>query len=103
MSYKTLCGLFGKTRQAYYKCLHYLEDSLAKDEIILGAVKRVRKKAQTHRWGARKLKTLVNKELAPQDIQVGRDYLFTLLRENNIAGSQAQAQVLYYPESSLAS
>lgn len=84
MSFTTLCGLFGKSRQAYYKHLHYLEDSLATDEIILGAVRRIRKKAQTHGWGARKLKTLVNNELAPQGIHVGRDRLFALLRENNM-------------------
>ncbi|TVR39553.1 MAG: IS3 family transposase [Cryomorphaceae bacterium] len=84
MSYKTLCGLFGNTRQAYYKRLNFAEESLATEEIILGAVNRIRIRASTHRWGARKLKDLVNEELLPMGIRVGRDHLFDLLRENGM-------------------
>lgn len=84
MSYTTLCGLFGKSRQSYYKHIHYLKDTSLKDEIILTVVRQTRKKAQTRNWGVRKLKDLVNKELAPQGIQVGRDHLFALLRQNNM-------------------
>lgn len=84
MSYRTLCGLFGRTRQAYYKHIHFVEETLASEEIILEAVKHIRTKAHTQRWGARKLKELVNEELFPMGIRVGRDHLFDLLRENGM-------------------
>lgn len=84
MSYKTLCGLFGRTRQAYYKHLHYAEESLTTEEMVLAAVKRIRIKAQTKRWGARKLQGLVNEELLPLGISIGRDHLFDLLRDNGM-------------------
>lgn len=84
MSYNTLCGLFGKTRQAYYKQLNFVEESLAREEIILAAVKRIRTRADTHRWGARKLKDMINEELIPLNMRVGRDHLFDILRENGM-------------------
>lgn len=84
MSYKTLCRLFGRTRQAYYKHLHFAEESLATEEMVLAAVKRIRDKALTQRWGARKLQGLVNEELLTLNIRVGRDQLFDLLRENGM-------------------
>lgn len=84
MSYKALCGLFGRTRQAYYKHLHFAEEYLATEEMVLAAVKRIRDKAQTQRWGVRKLQGLVNEELLTLGISVGRDHLFDLLRENSM-------------------
>lgn len=84
MSYTALCGLFGKTRQAYYKHLHATESCLIKEELIISAVNRIREKAQTKRWGARKLQAILNKELGTSGLQVGRDQLFDLLRENNM-------------------
>lgn len=84
MSYTTLCGLFGKTRQAYYKHLHFAEVSLVTEEMVLAAVKRIRTKARTKRWGVRKLQGLVNEELLPLGIRVGRDQLFDLLRGNGM-------------------
>lgn len=84
MSYTTLCGLFGRTRQAYYKHLHVAEKSLINEEIIIAAIKRIREKANTKRWGARKLQKLVNQELHPLGVRVGRDQLFDLMRKNGM-------------------
>ncbi len=84
MSYNTLCGLFGKTRQAFFKQLSLQEESLVKEEMILAVVKRIRAKANTHRWGARKLKVLVDEELMTLNMHVGRDHLFDILRENGM-------------------
>lgn len=81
---KILCGLFGKTRQGFYKQLSIIENGLIEEEMILDAVKKIRTKAKTRRWGARKLQHLVNKELSSMNIHVGRDKLFDLLRENHM-------------------
>lgn len=54
------------------------------DEIVLAAVLKIRRRAGTSRWGVRKLQGLVNQELESMSIFVGRDELFTLLRENNM-------------------
>lgn len=84
MSLRTLCGLFGKTRQGYYKQDNAEQNMVLTQEIILGAVQQIRKKSQTKRWGARKLHTLLNKELIGMNIHIGRDKLFDLLRANNM-------------------
>ena len=84
MSFNTLCGLFGKTRQGYYKQDNAVQNMFIEEEIILGAVKQIRRKAKTTRWGGRKLQDLLNKELAAINIGIGRDKLFDLLRANHM-------------------
>lgn len=82
MSLKALCGLFGKTRQGYYKQDNAAQSVFIEQEIILSAVKQIRRKAKTTRWGARKLQGLLNRELGT--ISIGRDKLFDLLRANHM-------------------
>lgn len=84
MSLKALCGLFGKTRQGYYKQENREHDVFIKQELILHAVKQIRHKAKTNRWGGRKLQALLNEELGTLRISIGRDKLFDLLRANNM-------------------
>jgi transposase InsO family protein len=84
VSFNTLCGLFGKTRQGYYKQDNAVQNMFIEEEIILGAVKQIRRKAKTTRWGGRKLQDLLNKELAAINIGIGRDKLFDLLRANHM-------------------
>jgi len=79
-----LCGLFGKTRQGYYKQINYIEESSLNEQIVLSAVRKIKTRAKTKRWGGRKLKDLVNEELKCIGIKVGRDKLFDLLRDNNM-------------------
>lgn len=83
-SVDTLCGLFGKTRQAYYKQKKYIERVALDEQLVLSAVGQVRQKAKTDRWGVRKLQPLVNQELNCTGIKIGRDSLFDLLRSNNM-------------------
>lgn len=84
MSLNALCGLFGKTRQGYYKRDNTTQNMLIEQEIILSAVKEIGRKAKTKRWGVRKLQGLLNKELRTINISIGRDKLFDLLRANHM-------------------
>jgi len=83
-SVKLLCGLFGKTKQAYYKQLASLTDKALKEAMTLEIVNRIRKRTKTKRWGGRKLYVLVKEELAGSTLKIGRDKLFELLRENGM-------------------
>jgi hypothetical protein len=58
---KSLCGLFGKTKQAYYQRLSYTYREEVKGEILYQTVVRYRK--HMPRIGGRKLQYLINKEL----------------------------------------
>ena len=78
---KSLCGLFGKTKQAYYQRLSYTYREEVKGEVLYQAVVRYRK--HMPRIGGRKLQYLINKEL-PEELQMGRDKFFNWLRDNNL-------------------
>lgn len=74
--------MFGITKQAYYK---RIKASLKKDErdaIILGMVQDLRKKHP--RMGTRKLYEYIKMMTAEMNIHIGRDALFTLLRQNGL-------------------
>lgn len=77
-----LCGLFGKTRQAFYDLekregRHQLEEAL-----ILGLVRPI--KEQMSATGGHKLLQMVRPQLAEQGLQIGRDRFFDLLRDNGL-------------------
>lgn len=76
-----LCGLFGKSRQAYYKQIKYDYKVGIRSELIIGFVKSKRK--EMPKIGGRKLHHLMLKEL-PQELQLGRDALFELLRAHGL-------------------
>lgn len=73
-----LCELFGKSRQAYYQKSKHLYTKGSEQDIILDAVRRIRKKMP--RIGCRKL--LV--KLLEEGFQIGRDALFDLLRDHHL-------------------
>lgn len=77
-----LCGLFGKTRHAYYDFLWRKENSLVKEDIVLQEVIAIRKNLP--RVGTRKLHYLLQPGLASHSIKIGRDYLFDLLQEHRL-------------------
>jgi len=52
--------------------------------MVLKLVHQVRKKSLTKRWGVRKVHELIQEDLKGFSIQIGRDKLFDLLRENNM-------------------
>ncbi len=85
---QTLCGLFGKSRQAYYKALNNTTQELLQEEIVLGLVAKIRTKSKTSRWGVRKLHPLLSPDLDLLGIKMGRDKLFELLGANGLLVSK---------------
>lgn len=72
-----VCGLFGKTRQSWYKQHKGLNEALLQDAIILDHIREIRQ--QMPRIGTRKLHYMLLPILAQHGIDVGRDKLFNLL------------------------
>jgi transposase InsO family protein len=85
-----LCGLFGKTRQAYYRHLNYKYVEMATEEIVLSLVYEYR--SVMGRIGCRKLQHLINSHL-PEDMKVGRDALYTLLERNSLLHKRRRKSV----------
>ena len=73
-----LCGLFDKSRQAFYQRQQVIYEQAVEEHIILSQVQRIRKRQP--RIGTRKL--LV--KLGEIGIQMGRDALFDMLRQNEL-------------------
>lgn len=78
---ETLCGLFGKSRQAYYQQARDNYNEVVKNELILDIVGQQRKLMP--RIGGRKLHHIIQNQL-PEGFAPGRDKFFDLLRENNL-------------------
>ena len=85
-----MCGLFGKTRQAYYRHLNYKYVEMATEEIVLSLVYEYR--SVMGRIGCRKLQHLINSRL-PEDMKVGRDALYTLLERNSLLHKRRRKSV----------
>ena len=85
-----MCGLFGKTRQAYYRHLNYKYVEMATEEIVLSFVYEYR--SVMGRIGCRKLQHLINSRL-PEDMKVGRDALYTLLERNSLLHKRRRKSV----------
>ena len=77
-----VCNYFGYTRQAYYKQRTRQEKDLDLENIILAEVKKIRKRQPM--IGGRKIQHILRKRRKKLDICVGRDKLFTILREHNL-------------------
>jgi transposase InsO family protein len=75
---QTICGLFGYTRQAYYKSLRSNTDGVIDDCRILLHVENIRKLMP--RLGTRKLHYMLQEE----GVSVSRDRLFDILREHRM-------------------
>ena len=78
---EALCGLFGKSRQAYYQQSKHNYNEVVKTEIILDCVGQQRKLMP--RIGGRKLHHIIQNQL-PEDLVPGRDKFFDLLREKDL-------------------
>jgi putative transposase len=88
---KVLCGLFGKTRHAWYDQQWREQQDIFSDEIILQTVQKMRQ--QLPRVGTRKLQELIAPELAAHGIEVGRDHLFDLLARHKLLIRQRKRKV----------
>lgn len=77
-----LCGLFGKSRQAFYEQMWHEEQTLFEDAIIVDLVKQERRIAR--RVGGRKLFLTLKGALEARQIYLGRDRFFSVLRANGL-------------------
>lgn len=88
----TLCGLFGYTRQAFYKRQWRKESQLLHTAIIVDEVKRIRQ--QIPRIGGRKLYHMLRDRLEGHGIKIGRDRFFSVLRSNNLLIKKRKKRVM---------
>lgn len=88
----TLCGLFGKTRHAYYDHSWRTSQSVMREDIVLSCVCRLRE--QMPRIGTRKLHFMMEPLLAGHGIRIGRDYLFELLSERGMLVRQRKRKAV---------
>jgi transposase InsO family protein len=91
LSWGFLCGLFGKTRHAWYDHLWRSQHDSLKDEVILQLVYQIRETLP--RLGTRKLLYLLGPELDSHGIRVGRDYLFDLFGAHKLLIRQRKRKV----------
>jgi len=80
MSLTFACGLFGLDRQVYYRSKKRVINNQQRAENVVALVKTVRMKMT--RIGVKKLYHILQKEL--QELGVGRDKLFDILRANHL-------------------
>jgi putative transposase len=79
---KQLCGLFGKTRQAFYDHNWHTADQQFEDAFIVAKVKDLR--AVMEGVGGVKLHKVLKEQLQGHQIIVGRDRFFNILRSHDL-------------------
>lgn len=77
-----ICSLFGISRQAHYQQHRRELGREAEEEVVLELVRQVRRKHP--RMGGRKLLFKIRPLLAAESLQIGRDRLFELLRDQDL-------------------
>lgn len=86
---ETLCALFGKTRAAYYDWLKRTNESTLLEGLVLELVRNIRE--DMPRAGTRQLQRTMELDYGTQ---IGRDYLFELLRKNNLLIRQRKRKIV---------
>lgn len=77
-----LCGLFGKTRQAYYEQNWRTSNERLQEALIVDKVKEVRRRIPG--IGGLPLHHMLREELFRHGIVIGRDSFYELLRKHNL-------------------
>ena len=77
-----LCGLFGKTRQAYYEQSWRTSDELLEEALIVEKVREVR--IRVPGIGGLPLHHMLREELFSHGIVIGRDNFYELLRKHDL-------------------
>lgn len=77
-----LCKLFGKSRQAFYRRKYFLSAKEQEEIIVLEMVAQVRRELPG--LGGHKLYKCIYQPLRTNEIKMGRDKLFTLLRNHKL-------------------
>jgi putative transposase len=78
----TLCGLFGKSRQAWYDLQGRKQEDLFNEQVIVELVQQ--KRALLPKVGGIKLFSMLSGELADHHIAIGRDAFYAILRNNDL-------------------
>jgi putative transposase len=81
-SLNRLCGLLGRSRQAYYKLFRASEREAMRSDLIVREVARIR--VDQKRIGARKLHMMLGDFMQRQGKVLGRDAFFDLLRDHGL-------------------
>jgi putative transposase len=81
-SMKSICALFGKSRQAFYDIHKHHSTASIEQGLILELVRDVRQILP--RIGVVKLHSMITEELLTHHIKIGRDRLFELLRRHEL-------------------
>ena len=79
---KRLCGLFGKTRQAYYDHAHRIEFSHFEEALVIDLVKAQRTVLPS--VGGNKLLHMLKDDFTAHKVAMGRDSFFELLRKHDL-------------------
>lgn len=87
-----LCGLAGKSRQAFYAYTNRLEKAQFDSAIIVDLVTRERQVAE--RVGGKKLYSILKKELKSHNIDLGRDKFLEVLRENDLLVRRRRKRII---------
>lgn len=82
ISLQTICGLFGRSRQGWYHLEQNKSNGLLKKELVIQMVRQIRN--DLPKTGTLKLLFMLKNAFQDHHISLGRDALFTLLRENNL-------------------
>lgn len=77
-----LCGLFGKTRQAFYDHGWHSGDEALQEAFIINRVKQVRE--QVEGIGGLQLHNMLKEEMQLYGMYMGRDHFYELLRKHNL-------------------
>jgi transposase InsO family protein len=85
-----LCGLFGKSRQAYYQRSKYNYKEVIKEDLLLHQIEKQRRLMP--RIGGRKLLKLLADHL-PKEYLPGRDRLFDFMREHHLLINKRRRRV----------
>lgn len=92
ISIKTLCSLFGKSRNAWYDSRTRIEKDVLTRDIVLQEVQNIR--TDLPAIGTRKLHYMLADLLKPHGISIGRDYLFDLLAATGLLVARRRRRVI---------
>lgn len=81
-SLQIICGLFGRSRQGWYQLEENKSKRLLKKELVIQMVQEIRN--DLPKTGTLKLQFMLKNSFEDHHISLGRDALFTLLRENDL-------------------
>jgi len=82
VSLQRLCGLFGKTRQAFYDHQRRCSDELLQGALVVDLVKTIR--YSLPRVGGLKLLHMLQQDFTAHHISIGRDRFFQLLKQHEL-------------------